>query len=74
MLDKIVISKDRHSARIYFETHSVGVHSDGDVTELIEEIVFAPSRRLEEKHRLAEETTAIIDMDCQMSFDMGEAA
>lgn len=71
MLDKIVISKDRHHARIYFETHSVGVHSDEDVTELIDEIIFAPARRLEERHRIANEET--VEIELQLTFDL-EAA
>lgn len=63
MLDKIVLSADRKSARVYFATditteedcgpeyayHSVGFHSDEDVMTLIYEIVFLPSIRLEEK-------------------------
>lgn len=72
MLDKIVISRDRHSACIHFDTHSVTVHSDEDVTELIDEIIFAPSRRLEERYRLANEDTTEIDL--QLSFNMGDAA
>lgn len=62
MLDKIVLSKDRKSARVYFAAdvtqenctpeyayHSVGFHSDEDVMDLLWEIVFLPSIRLEER-------------------------
>lgn len=69
MLDKIVISSDRKSARVYFATditteedrgpeyayHSVSFHSDEDVWDLIYMIIFEPSIRLE---RLAEEREA----------------
>lgn len=74
MLDKIVLSADRKSARVYFDTHSVGFyHSDGKVVELIWEIVFEPSIRLEAYHKEKEarylaslEDTQVIDL--QLSF------
>jgi hypothetical protein len=62
MLDKIVLSSDKHHARVYFDTHSIGVHSDGNVMELIEEIILEPSRRLEERYRIAEEITQEINL------------
>lgn len=43
MLDKIVLSKDRKSAVVHFDTHSVMFHSDEDVMILIYEIIIEPS-------------------------------
>lgn len=51
MLDKIVISKDKKSARIFFDTHSIGVYqSDGEVVALLCEIIFEPALLLEQRH------------------------
>lgn len=55
MLDKIVISQDRKSARVYFDTHSVGFHSDEDVIDLINMIIFEPAMRLEQLAKEREE-------------------
>lgn len=69
MLEKIILSQDRKSARVYFETHSVGFyHSDGLVMELINEIVIQPSLKLEERYRIAEEITVVIEVDLQLSL------
>lgn len=43
MLDKIVLSKDRKSAVVHFDTHSVRFHSDEDVMAMIYEIIIEPS-------------------------------
>lgn len=69
MLEKIVLSQDRKSARVYFEAHSVGFyHSDGLVMELINEIVIQPSLKLEERYRIADEITVVIEVDLQLSL------
>jgi len=74
MLDKIVLSKDRKNARVYFDTHSVGFyHSEGKVEELIFEIVFAPGIRLQErieenKLRLISSLEDTQEIDLQLSF------
>lgn len=74
MLDKIIVSADRKSARVYFDTHSIGFyHSSGLVIELIYEIVIEPSVKLEahwkekeEKFLASLEKTQEIDL--QLSF------
>lgn len=43
MLDKIVLAKDRKSAVVHFDTHSVLLHSDEDVMMLIYELIIQPS-------------------------------
>lgn len=73
MLDKIVLSADRKSARVYFDTHSVGFHSDQDVMTLINEIIFEPSIRLEEKAREREarfiaSLEETVEIELQLSF------
>lgn len=76
MLYKIALSADRKSARVYFDTHSVGFyHSDGLVVELINQIIFEPSARLERYHaeleirRIASlEDTQVTEVDMQLSF------
>jgi len=72
---KVILSQDRKSARVYFETHSVTFHSDVDVVILLDEILFAPSRRLLEKAKEREtrlmaalEDTQEIEIDPQLSF------
>lgn len=49
MIDKIVLSSDRKSLMICFDTHNVGFYSDVDVLALMWEIVFLPSIRLEHR-------------------------
>jgi len=66
MLDKIILSTDRHSAVVHFDTHSVNFSSDGDVYQLVFEIILEPSIRLEQRHRSAEEDTQVLDI--QLSF------
>lgn len=39
---KIVVSKDKKRATIHFDTHSVNLSSDQDVTELIHELYIEP--------------------------------
>lgn len=80
MLDKIVISKDRKEARVHFDTHSVGFyHSDGQVLQLVWEIVFEPSIRLEAYHlRKQEEYERSLEktqeIDLQLNFFTKDAA
>ena len=73
MLDKIILSKDRKSARVYFDTHSVGFHSDKDVMDLIWQTIFEPSIRLEEKAKEREarflaSLEDTVEIDLQLSF------
>lgn len=73
MLDKIVLSKDRKSARVYFDTHSVGFYSDQDVMDLIWEIIFKPSLRLQEiakekEARILASLEDTVEIDLQLSF------
>lgn len=46
MLDKIVISKDRTTATVHFDTHSVNLSHDKDVTGLVHELFVAPAERI----------------------------
>lgn len=76
MLYKIILSQDRKEARVYFDTHSVGFyHSDGLVVELLNEIIFLPSKRseqrmIEQEHRFQAslEETVEINIDLQLSL------
>lgn len=69
MIDKIVLSNDRKSLMICYDTHNVGLYSDVDVMALLWEVVFVPNIKLEykakqQKLRLvsALEKTAEIDL------------
>lgn len=69
MLDKIVLSQDRKSAVIHFDTHSVMVsHSEGKVLDLIA-MLFSPQSHIETwdaYHRMmvsSQEDTAIINIE-----------
>jgi hypothetical protein len=69
MLDKIVLSKDRKSAVVHFDTHSVHFHSDCDVMVLIYEIIIEPSLQnvaywaeMERRHINSLEDTVEIDL------------
>lgn len=69
MLDKIIVSSDRKTGRVYYQTHSVGFyHSEGKVLELIQEIVIQPILFLERRYECAEEITEVIVQDAQLSL------
>lgn len=69
MLDKIVLSEDRKSATVHYDTHSFHFyHSGGKVMDLVTEIVFW-DRPISEI--VCEKTEKI---EIQLSFDMSEAA
>lgn len=73
MLDRIVLSIDRKSARVYFNTHSVEFYSNEDVMTIINEIIFKPSIRLEEKAKELEarflaSLEETVEIDLQLSF------
>lgn len=55
---KIVVNMARTSATIHFDTHSVNVHSDTDVTKLVHELFIEPTM----KQIRSEEDTAIITL------------
>lgn len=59
MLDKIVISQDRRTATVHFDTHSVNLSSDQDVAALVTELFVEPSARLARSH---EDTMWIITL------------
>lgn len=70
MLDKIVLSKDRKSAVVHFDTHSVLVHSDEDVMVLIWEIIIEPSLQVtaywkehERRVLISLEDTQVLDIE-----------
>ena len=69
MLDKIIVSVDRKTALIVFDTHSVTfTHSEGKVIELVNEILLEPSIKLDDRYRSAEEITLVIELDLQLSL------
>ena len=60
MLDKIVISKDKKSAIVHFESHKVILSSDQDVTSIVHEMFIEPETRFQ---RSLEETAWIIQTE-----------
>lgn len=56
MLDKIVISRDKKSAIVHFETHKVTLSSDQDVTSIVYEMFIEPEIKFQ---RSLEETAWI---------------
>lgn len=72
MLDKIILSEDRHSAIVHFDTHSFRFQSDQDVMTLVDEFILEPMRKHEERCRVANEDT--VEIDLQLSFPTTEAA
>lgn len=43
---RIIVSQDKKRATVHFDTHSVNLSSDTDVTELIHEMWIEPELRL----------------------------
>lgn len=58
MILGIVVNMARTQATVHFDTHSVNVHSDQDVTKLVNELFIEPTAKLIR----SEEDTAIITM------------
>ena len=59
MLNGIMISQDKKRAVVHFDTHSVTLSHDVDVTVLVQEFFIEPQARLQ---RSLEETQWIITM------------
>lgn len=64
MLDKIILSRDRHSATVHFDTHSFGLYSDEDVVTLVTELILNPYEKSLEIERVILEDT--IETDLQL--------
>lgn len=54
----IVVNRARTQATVHFDTHSVNLHSDTDVTSLVHELFLEPTAKLIR----SEEDTAIITL------------
>ena len=74
MLDKIVLSKDRKSAIIVYDTRSITISSDEDVLTLVTEIILEPTQVLIDKEQAVNdrflsslEVTEVTDI--QLSFE-----
>lgn len=65
MLDKIILSRDKKIATIVLDTHSYSISSDGDVMELVQEIVVEPGQRAER----SEEITEVIELQLSLFED-----
>lgn len=59
MLNGIMISQDKRSAVVHFDTHSVNLSHDQDVTVLVQEFFIEPQARLQ---RSMEDTMWIITL------------
>ncbi len=67
MLDKIILSQDRRSATIHFDTHSFSFyHSEQEVMMIVCEMILEPMNSLREKELIALEDT--IEIDLQLSL------
>lgn len=73
MIDKIVLSTDRRTATVIFDSHTVSFYSDVDVLALVNEIVHEPSRRLillieERERRIQSGMEDTCKLDLQLSL------
>jgi hypothetical protein len=67
MLDKIVLNRDRTEATIHYDTHSISFyHSEGLVVDLLADVLFEPSARIERSY----EETMEIDIQLHLFKDV----
>lgn len=63
MIDKIILSKDRRSAVVHFDTHSITLSSDKDIVALLFEMIIEPSILLSKMAEMEECDTTEINID-----------